>query len=246
MYLGQFPPILHYVFETLAFMIGGLIYFKTKKKDSLTADQRPWVVVGGCLGAAVGCKLIFWLEDPQWLMEHLSDWASLSMGKSLVGALVGGWIGVEIAKAKLGVKTNTGDSFVVPLMAGIIVGRIGCFLTGFFDHTYGVATSLPWGVDFGDGVQRHPTQLYEIAWLLIWLQVIVWRAKCCPYSQGDLFKLFMLGYMGFRFLVEFLKPVAHAYAGLDIEQVVAIIVYVYYLPFIVSGFVRKPQEEPTK
>ena len=55
----------------------------------------------------------------------------------------------------------TGDLLALPLVLGIAIGRIGCFLSGLEDQSYGVATALPWGVDFGDGVARHPTQLYE-------------------------------------------------------------------------------------
>jgi phosphatidylglycerol---prolipoprotein diacylglyceryl transferase len=233
----------HSGFEALAFLVGGLLYYRLKKRDTLTEKERPWVVLTGCIGAALGCKIFFWLENPQWFINHLTDCVALAAGKSLVGALVGGWLGVETAKAVLGVKSTTGDTFVVPLIVGIIIGRIGCFLTGFYDQTYGVPTNLPWAIDFGDGVLRHPTQLYEIIWLVLLLSALCWRAKCCPYTQGDLFKLFMLGYMGFRFLEEFLKPVTHAYGGLDIEQIAAILVYLYYLPFLFSGFIRKPEGE---
>src|SRR5258708_36630797 len=63
-------------------------------------------------------------------------------------------------------RRSTGDLCVYPLIFGQCVGRIGCFLTGLDDHTHGNFTSLPWGVNFGDG-PRHPTQLYEILFLLI-------------------------------------------------------------------------------
>jgi phosphatidylglycerol:prolipoprotein diacylglycerol transferase len=87
---------------------------------------------------------------------------------------------------------------------------------------------LPWALDFGDGIRRHPTQLYEIIvfdhsaaglhsdWLNRNLQ------------QGELWKIFVLAYLSFRFCVEFIKPVAHVYCGLDIEQVVTIGAYIYY------------------
>jgi prolipoprotein diacylglyceryltransferase len=52
------------------------------------------------------------------------------------------------------------------------VGRIGCFLTGLADNTYGTPTGLPWGVDFGDRIHRHPTQLYEIAFLMILIPLL--------------------------------------------------------------------------
>jgi phosphatidylglycerol:prolipoprotein diacylglycerol transferase len=39
----------------------------------------------------------------------------------------------------------------------------GCFFSGLTDHTHGCPTAVPWGHDFGDGVPRHPVQLYESA-----------------------------------------------------------------------------------
>ena len=87
-------------------------------------------------------------------------------GKTIVGGLHGGWAGVELAKWRLGIRHSTGDVFVFPLIFGMSVGRIGCFLTGLPDHTYGNHTSLPWAVNFGDG-PRHPTQLYDIVFLCL-------------------------------------------------------------------------------
>ena len=106
------------------------------------------------------------------------------------------------------------------------IGRIGCFLTGLDDHTYGIPTSLPWGVDFGDGIPRHPTQIYEIIFLLLLAAMIVRRSQQ-PHENGDLFKLFMVGYMAFRLLVDFLKP-GVTVAGLSLLQWACVAVLVYY------------------
>ncbi len=135
----------------------------------------------------------------------------LLSGKTIVGGLLGGWIGVELVKKKFGVKRATGDLFVFPLVVGIAIGRVGCFLTGLADHTHGVHTSLPWGVDFGDG-PRHPTQIYEIGFVLMLGVVIFWKSRR-EYWNGELFVWFMAAYLGFRFMVEFIKP-RHVYFGL--------------------------------
>jgi len=94
--------------------------------------------------------------------------------KTIVGGLIGGLIAVEIVKKIAGIRTPTGDLFAIPLCVGIAVGRIGCFLTGLDDGTFAVATTLPWGINFGDGIARHPTQLYEIVFLLV-LAAVLWR-----------------------------------------------------------------------
>jgi prolipoprotein diacylglyceryltransferase len=125
---------------------------------------------------------------------------------------------VEIAKRVMGVRRNTGDGFVLALCVGIAIGRIGCFLTGLPDHTFGIATHLPWGVNFGDGIRRHPTQLYESVLMIplgVWL---MWRGRR-PHAEGELFRLFMLVYLTFRFFVEFIKPTWRPYMGVSALQI---------------------------
>jgi prolipoprotein diacylglyceryltransferase len=171
------------------------------------------------MGALVFSKLLAWAESwPQYWL-HRGDPAVWLGGKTIVGGLIGGWVGVEITKKILGIRLRTGDAYIIPLCLGIAIGRIGCFLTGLADHTHGIATSLPWAVDFGDGIPRHPTQLYEFVYLLILACVFAtkgvgWRHN----TAGDGFRWFMLAYMLFRFAIEFIKPTWKGYAGLSAIQ----------------------------
>lgn len=137
-----------------------------------------------------------------------------------LAALLGGWIGVEIAKKWMKISHSTGDAFVFPLILGISIGRIGCFLTGLDDHTYGNFSSLPWAVNFGDG-PRHPTQLYEIVMLWILGLLLLMRGRT-HLQNGQLFRLFMLGYLLFRFGVEFIKPTYKPYLGLSAIQLACV------------------------
>lgn len=221
MRIGMFPPMYHLAFESLAYFVGFRVFLWMRQKDSIQASQRNWVIAGGVLGAAVGAKLIVWLDDPAWFIRNLSDAHQLIAGKGIVGALVGGWLGVEITKKIIGLSKPTGDLFVIPLILGIVIGRIGCFVTGFYDKTYGLPTTLPWGFDFGDGVVRHPTQLYEIIFMLI-LLIFIQIRKNYVFTEGDIFKFFMIGYLTFRFFVEFIKPTPRFYFGTNIVQVLAV------------------------
>jgi prolipoprotein diacylglyceryltransferase len=77
---------------------------------------------------------------------------------------------------------------------------------------------LPWGVNFGDGIRRHPTQLYESVLMIplgVWL---MWRGRR-PHAEGELFRLFMLVYLTFRFFVEFIKPTWRPYMGVSALQI---------------------------
>jgi prolipoprotein diacylglyceryltransferase len=180
------------------------------------------------------------LEDPELTRQNLHDLAYLMGGKTIVGALVFGLIAVELMKRYIGLTESTGDLYAIPLAAGIAIGRVGCFLTGLSDNTYGVATGLPWGVDFGDGVRRHPTQVYEIAFLVALipllariLHAIEWQPdnQSSEHSRlrpGDVFKVFLVSYLLFRLLCDFIKPYPRVFLGLASIQWVCLLCLLYY------------------
>ena len=175
---------------------------KQRSGDPIGTVERWWVIAAAFVGAAVGSKLLVLVDHPSLFASGLD----LVDGKSIVGALVGALLAVEWTKQRIGVSQATGDVFAIPLVVGIAIGRIGCFLTGLDDNTHGLPASLPWAVDFGDGVPRHPAQLYEVTFLaLVLLPALLWLRQR-GHAQGDLFKVFMIGYLGFRLGLEFLKP----------------------------------------
>lgn len=199
------------------------------------------VVVGLLAGAGIGNKLVFLIERPDVLQRLLAGQA-LWPGQSIVGGLLGGLIGVELAKRLTRQTRSTGDAMVLPLAIGIVVGRIGCWLAGLHDDTFGNPTVLPWGLDFGDGVSRHPTQLYEmlvVALLATALHLNAGRLAAVP---GLGFKLFLAGYMLWRLLVDGLKPVPVPYAGgwSGIQWVCALALVVY-TPVVLRALQRLPQ-----
>jgi phosphatidylglycerol---prolipoprotein diacylglyceryl transferase len=198
---------LHFVFESLAYIIAFRLYVRSRESqgDFLETATRWGVIVAAVAGAAIGSKVLYLFEDPFRTANHWREVPYLLGGKTVVGALLGGTIAVEFAKWRIGIRRRTGDLFALPLAIGIAIGRIGCFLAGMRDDTYGNPTSLPWGIDFGDGIHRHPVQLYEIAAMLA-LAALLASVKTPQFAEGDRFRLFVLGYYLWRLLVDFLKP----------------------------------------
>ncbi|PGV54136.1 prolipoprotein diacylglyceryl transferase [Bacillus sp. AFS037270] len=219
----------HLLFETLAYFIGFRVYLYTRNKGRIPLDKAIWVVVGATLGAAIGSKVLYWFEDPIKTVENWNNFVYLAEGKTIVGGLIGGLIGVETAKKLIGWTRSTGDDFVLPLAVGMMIGRIGCFLTGLDDHTYGVPTSWITGVDFGDGVKRHPTQLYEICFLLLLVVVLFYLKRKQLGWEGLLFQLFMLCYLIFRLMIDFIKPTPHPYWILNNIQLASLLGILYYI-----------------
>ena len=241
-YLGPLRLHPHFVLELAAYALGVyLALFRRLRKPAtpnpqvlssdlpeISPSQRTSVSVGALLGALTGAKLLVAFQHLNLLS---SDWRMfllvLLQGKTIVGALLGGLIGVEVTKKYIGVRRSTGDGFVYPVLWGMAIGRVGCFLTGLSDRTYGIATSLPWGVDFGDGIARHPTQLYEVAFLLL-LFVVLRLYEQRPRREGDLFKFYMIAYLSFRLLIDLIKPEFRPLLGLSAIQMACVLGLVYY------------------
>ena len=230
--LGSLTVQPHWLFETLAYTLAGYVYARDRRRqgDVVSKRTRWWVIGAAAVGGFAGSRALALLEDPLELQRHWSEPAFLASGKTIVGGLIGGLIAVEWIKHRRGVQVATGDLLTVPLIVGIAVGRIGCFLSGLADRTYGIATALPWGVDFGDGVARHPTQLYEIVFLAgLGALMLAWTPRL-P-LPGDRFKLFMIAYLAFRFAIDFIKPAVRI-GGLSTIQWAALAALAYYAPHL--------------
>lgn len=208
--LGPLALPSHLLLELTAYATGFALLWRARRReaDPLEGDARSTLTVAAILGAVVGSKLVHWTSEWPSIVARWREGAPLLFvalgGKSVVGGLLGGTCAVELAKRRLGIRRRTGDVYVAPLVAAIAIGRVGCFLSGLADHTHGVPTALPWGLDLGDGVPRHPIQLYEIAALgMLALGLRRYRERLV---DGGLFDAFLVGYLALRVFLDAWKP----------------------------------------
>ncbi len=230
--------VYHFIFEMASILIGACYYayLRRKNHDIITEKMRSYVILGAALGALIGSRVLVIFEHPLHFYQHKNLFLFILSNKTIVGAIIGGILAVEISKKILHIKQRTGDLFVFPLMLAIMIGRIGCFLNGLHDATIGIQTTLPWGVNFGDGIKRHPTSLYEIAFLiLLWLCFVILLKKR-PRPNGLLFRLFIIAYLCYRFLVGFITPVYIIAFGLSAIQLASLItILIYFISYLLGS-----------
>lgn len=243
--------IAHVALEWSAYLIGFWLYWRSR--DLASPPTETWhrlaIAAGAVAGAAIGSKVLYVID--YWSTFAEAPWLDWLGGKTIVGALLGGLLGVETVKIATGWRRSTGDSFVVPLLIGMIIGRVGCQLSDARDLTYGIPTSLPWGWNYGDGVLRHPTALYEILALGV-IGVSIARSKRLRAVPGDRFRALMVGYLGLRFALDFLKPphglpvpgvpVPDAQAGLSGIQWACLVGIAYYSRDVVRWLRRNNRD----
>ncbi|MBK7681878.1 MAG: prolipoprotein diacylglyceryl transferase [Bacteroidetes bacterium] len=221
----------HIILEYLAFFIAFRYYISWRKltTDQISNKNRLSIILGAIVGAFLGSRLIGFLENPLITFTP-NNIVQLLNSKSIMGGLFGGLIGVETSKIIINEKHSSGDMFTFPIIVGIIIGRIGCFLSGIKEFTYGNETCFITGMDLGDGLSRHPTSLYEIVFLILLFIFLKNIGFYTNKESGLLFKIFMISYFGFRFMIEFLKPNIFYVLGFSSIQLLCMTCWIYYIP----------------
>ncbi len=222
---------LHLLFDLLAYVIGTLLLWKVFKPSRPTIEDENlryayYTVV--IAGAFFGAFIVGSLNTLVSL-----DSSNIIIGKSILGAIVGGVVAVESFKKIMKIKGSTGAYFVPSLAVGVAIGRIGCFVSGLEDYTYGVETNSILGYDFGDGILRHPVQLYEsLTMALFFFYALFIYRKKRDYFEKFIFYQFILVYSIQRFVWEFLKPYESVAFGLNVFQFICLGLVVYAIYFL--------------
>ena len=228
----QAGKLLHSLMMLLALVVSYWLYRHSRQKLEISSDHTRFLSLAALLGAFIGAKLPFLLER-DW--TGLSPWTHwLSDGKTVLGGIFGGYVAVELTKAWLGVRQGTGDAFAVPIAAGLSIGRIGCFLGGC---CYGIPTTLPWGVAFKTApdageCMRHPVQLYETLFHSIALIALV-MLEHRRWVAGQRLKLYLIGYLIYRFITEWIRPEPKVLYGFTAYQIACV-----FLAILLIGQLR--------
>jgi phosphatidylglycerol:prolipoprotein diacylglycerol transferase len=188
-----------YTWLLLAGVVVSFLFWRRRARE----DKRLVFIYGAALiGAFFGAKVVYFLAEG-WLYFGAPDmWPQLLAGKSILGALLGGYIFVELAKHHVGYRRATGDDFALIAPVGIALGRVGCLLHGC---CLGEVCRPEWyALKDVHGVPRWPAVPVELAFNVLALAFFLFmrRRKILP---GQHFHLYLIGYGAFRFAHEFVR-----------------------------------------
>jgi phosphatidylglycerol:prolipoprotein diacylglycerol transferase len=167
------------------------------------------------IGAILGAKLAVLMGDGLWPLHPFPGWTQLlTSGRSIVGALLFGFLTAEAFKPILGYTLPPNDRFAMGLPISIATGRIGCWLSGC---CLGIEMDGPLALRGVDGVPRFPAPLVEFVFHIVTAVclIVLWRKKK---MAGRLFALFLVVYGLFRFGSEFWRVTPKAFWGLSAYQ----------------------------
>ena len=161
------------------------------------------VYVGALFGSLFGSKVAYFAAEGWIKIGHPNFWYDLATGKTILGALLGGYLGVELAKCIARYRSPTGDWFALIAPICILIGRIGCLIHGCCQ---GVACRSPAWYTLQDagGEPRWPSVPVELLFNLFAILTFfhLRRGRLLP---GQHFHLFLISYGAFRLMHEFAR-----------------------------------------
>lgn len=209
-HLGPVTVGVHNLFVALGVSAALLVFVAEARRRGAVNEQSVVAAAGALIGGAIGMRLTGWVRHLDFSANPSLAQAWQFGSRSILGGLLGAYLGVLIAKRLGGYRGKTGDLFAPAVALGMAIGRIGCHLT----EAPGRPTTLPWGIhapaDTPEcpgclaGVAMHPSFLYEIAFQLAAFAVLLWLRPRIG-RPGELFVLYVASYAVFRFLVEFVR-----------------------------------------
>lgn len=183
-------------------------------------DERLLVIyIAALVSAFLGAKVVY-LAAERWMFWEAPDrWMIWATGKTILGALLGGYAGVEVAKKLRGYTQATGDWFAVIAPVGIVLGRVGCLLHGCYLGKECAAAW--WTIDDARGVARWPAVPVEIGFNVVAILVFTGLRRRRVLA-GQHFHLYLIGYGAFRFAHEFLRATPRIGGGISGYQIAAL------------------------
>jgi phosphatidylglycerol---prolipoprotein diacylglyceryl transferase len=214
----------------VAFLMGGWLVARQLRENKLKEDYAADIVAAAVIGGIIGAKL--------WYVALTRDPGALFSRGGLVwyGGFIGGALAVILNGWRLGVPLRWTMQLAAPaLAAAYALGRVGCWLV---NDDYGRPSTLPWAVKFPEGLPPstagnmqhlfgipvapgidpttvlavHPTQLYEVAAMLI-VFAVLWSLRRRGRPIGWLFGLYLVFAGVERFLVEIVRAKDDRFLG---------------------------------
>ncbi|MGB0494910.1 MAG: prolipoprotein diacylglyceryl transferase [Kangiellaceae bacterium] len=221
----------------IAYLVGRWFFLKQLASQSDLKFNSEILIILLLTFGVVGAKLMFLIKNPDKSHLLYSGTGFSSQG-ALLGAIVASFLFTYLNKVSL---DRILDNAAPAAILAYAIARVGCFLSG--DDCYGIATNLPWAMDFPDGIAPtdehvHPVPLYEIIYSAIIFLILTGRntANSKPYESFFL----LLGLWGVcRFAVEFISANEKLMMGMSGSQVGALlmtITSIFYFAVIRKKF----------
>ena len=211
------------------------VAWQIKKGARVSMDTLFMAALIGIPSGVIVSRLLHVLDRWSYYSQHVNEIVGgdgLTIYGAILGAALGIWIYSRISRFKFGLLA---DLITPGLIIAQMIGRVGCTINGC---CYGNVCDLPWSVvythpeTFGPiGIPVHPTQVYEIIYLLAVFGIILFlKDRIRPH--GSLFAVYLSFYAVWRIGIDFIRDGTPFLFGLHEAQVIGIVTLIITIPLM--------------
>jgi len=201
--------------------------WQVKKGARVSNDTVFAAALVGIPSGIIISRLLHVIDQWSYYIHHpgqIIGGSGLTIYGAVLGAALGVWIFSKFSNFRF---SYFADVLAPGIILAQVIGRVGCLLNGC---CYGTECSLPWGIIYTSpdslasiGVAVHPTQVYEIIYLLIMFSVLlILKGRLRP--DGSIFAIYLALYSVWRLGIDFMREGTAFLFGLHQAQVIAIII----------------------
>ena len=216
---------------------------EAKRRTNLSYDTVFTAALVGIPSGVIISRLLHVIDKWGYYSQNPGQIVGTG-GLTIYGAVLGAALGIWICSKFSHFQFAFFADLVAPgIILAQVIGRIGCTINGC---CYGLPTSLPWGVVYthpdslgyfeslalAEGMGLHPTQVYEIIYLLIVFGVLL-KLKDRLKPDGSLFLIYLSLYSLWRLGIGFLRVGTPFLLGLHQAQVIGIVILAISIPLLV-------------
>lgn len=243
--IGPFTVYSYGLMLGIAFITANLILNYDYEKRGLDKAYATEITLIAIIFGIIGSKLLHLVENWHAFINDPVEMAFSPGGLTFYGGLILASVAIVVYTRKTKINFFYVADITSPSLAlAYGIGRIGCHLAG--DGDYGIPTSLPWGVNYENGIVKpidmfagsdiaagfpnglvpndtplHPTPIYEFlaaAALFFFLRFLLKK----DWKTGQVFGIYLIFSGLFRFLVEFIRLNPRLMFGLSEAQLISL------------------------
>jgi len=210
--------------------------WQARREVTVSYDTVFMTAIVGIPSGIIISRLLHVIDRWGYYIHHPGEivgGSGLTIYGAVLGAALGIWVYSRFSRLNF---TYYADLIAPGIILAQIIGRVGCTLNGC---CYGTVCDLPWGIVYTNpeslaplGIAVHPTQIYEIIYLLIMFGVLLGlKGRLKP--DGSIFLVYLGLYSVWRLGIDFLREGTPFLFGLHQAQVIAIVVLLIAIAWLV-------------
>lgn len=206
-------------------IIGALLAIKRSREIGFDEEELINMLIFAIPMAIIGARVYYVIFKWDYYKGNFMEMINIRSG----GLAIHGGIIASVLTAIIYCKIRNinfwqlADITAPSIILGQAIGRWGNYVN---KEAHGGPTDLPWAIEV-NGVNVHPTFLYESIWNIIVFIFLIWYRKNKKQANGEVFLLYLALYSLGRLFIEGLRTDSLMWGQFRVAQLISVSLIIF-------------------